>query len=87
MTTQMSTSNAAVAALPSAPALPTTTVGEKHTDEEMGDRSSSVEKSSSNVVNWDGDDDPLNPMNWKASKKWTNLGIIAMMAFITYVPR
>lgn len=82
----MSTSNVALAALPSALPSPTTTAGEKHTDEEMGDLNSSVEKPSSSEVNWDGDDDPLNPMNWKASKRWLNLVIIAMMAFITYVP-
>ncbi len=57
---------------------------EKHVDEEMEDVKSSVEKPNLNEVNWDGDDDPLNPMNWKASKRWLNLLVIAMMAFITY---
>ena len=57
---------------------------ENYIDQEMGDVKSSVEKPSSDTVNWDGDDDPLNPMNWKASKRWLNLLVIAMMAFITY---
>lgn len=40
-------------------------------------------KSSSNVVNWDGDCDPLNPQNWKPSKKWLNLLVIALIAVST----
>jgi hypothetical protein len=23
-----------------------------------------------NIVDWDGDDDPVNPMNWPAGRKW-----------------
>ena len=53
------------------------TAGEKNGDE----------KPSSTEVSWDGEDDQLNPMNWKASKKWLNLLIISVMAFITYVRR
>ncbi|KAK0513308.1 hypothetical protein JMJ35_004294 [Cladonia borealis] len=56
---------------------------EKPVDEEMEDVKSSVEKPSSDEVNWDDDDDPLNPMNWKASTRWLNLLVISMMAFIT----
>ena len=82
--TQILTSNTAVAALPSPPSSPTMNTAEKHVDEEMDVVKSSVEKPSSNEVNWDGDDDPLNPMNWKASKRWLNLLVISMMAFITY---
>lgn len=35
------------------------------------------------IVGWDGDNDPLNPMNWTSKKKWTNLGTISVMALIT----
>ena len=35
-----------------------------------------------NIVWWDGDDDPANPLNWPAWSKWMNVGIVAMMTFI-----
>ena len=39
---------------------------------------------SPNVVNWDGDNDQLNPQNWKHSKKWLNVLVIALMTISTY---
>ena len=45
------------------------------------------EKGSSIDVDWADENDQLNPANWRASKKWRNLLIIAAMAFITYVNR
>ena len=60
------------------------TTAEKHVNERMEDVKISVQRPNLNEVNWDGDDDPLNPMNWKASKRWLNLLVIAMMALITY---
>jgi hypothetical protein len=36
-----------------------------------------------NQVNWDGENDPQNPVNWGASVKWKNLGVISAMAFVT----
>lgn len=83
----MSTPSTAVAAKLSSSPSPMMSAAEKHVDEEIGDAKSSVEKPSPNGVNWDSDDDPLNPMHWKTSKKWLNLVVIAMMAFITYVAR
>ncbi|KAJ5724727.1 Efflux pump [Penicillium malachiteum] len=37
----------------------------------------------SNIVDLDGPDDPENPLNWSAKKKWTNGGLFAAMTFIT----
>lgn len=37
------------------------------------------------IVNWDGPDDPENPLNWSGKKKWTNGGLLAAMTFITCV--
>lgn len=74
----------AVAALPSPSSSSTMTTAEKHVNERMEDVKISVQRPNLNEVNWDGDDDPLNPMNWKASKRWLNLLVIAMMALITY---
>ena len=82
----MSSSDATEAAKPTPPPTPTTTAARKHSDEVDEDvigLGPSVEKPKADEVSWDSDDDSLNPMNWKASKKWTNLLIIAMMAFIT----
>jgi len=43
-------------------------------------------KSDINLVNWDTDDDPANPLNWSPSHKWQNLGVISIMSLTTYVP-
>ena len=82
----MSTSDATEATKLTPPPTPPTTAAKKQFDEADEDpRGSgpSVEKPKADEVSWDSDDDPLNPMNWKASKRWLNLLIIAMMAFIT----
>ena len=36
-----------------------------------------------NIVDFDGPDDPENPMNWKASKKWGMVGLISAITFLT----
>jgi hypothetical protein len=37
-------------------------------------------------VDWDGPDDPENPMNWTTRKKMQQLALMAANTFITYVP-
>jgi hypothetical protein len=37
------------------------------------------------VVDWDGPNDPANPMNWPDSKKWFNIAILSILTLITYV--
>ncbi|KAM0130614.1 hypothetical protein ACHAO1_007747 [Botrytis cinerea] len=37
----------------------------------------------SNIVSWESDTDPLNPMNWSNTKRWANTGIISVMTFST----
>ena len=34
------------------------------------------------IVDWDGPDDPENPLNWPASRKW---GLIAILGAVTLV--
>ena len=34
-----------------------------------------------NLIEWDGPEDPENPMNWPASKKWTVTLALGMMTF------
>lgn len=36
-----------------------------------------------NVINWDGPDDPENPLNWTARRKWTNIAVIAGITVLT----
>jgi hypothetical protein len=38
-----------------------------------------------NVVNWDGPDDPENPLNWPARQKWINIGLLATITTLTFV--
>lgn len=38
------------------------------------------------IVDWDGPDDPENPLNWPARKKWTLILILAAVTLVTYVP-
>ncbi|KAF2199808.1 MFS general substrate transporter [Delitschia confertaspora ATCC 74209] len=35
------------------------------------------------IVDWDGPDDPANPQNWTERKKWSNIGILAIVTLIT----
>lgn len=37
-----------------------------------------------NIVDWDGPDDPANPMNWGATKKNTAIAIASAVTFVTY---
>ena len=36
-----------------------------------------------NIVGWDGDNDPANPLNWTKRKKWTHVSIVALINFVT----
>ncbi|KAH8799827.1 major facilitator superfamily domain-containing protein [Xylogone sp. PMI_703] len=40
------------------------------------------ETSYENIVWWDGEDDPANPMNWNEGKKWSQVAIIAVLTFL-----
>lgn len=35
------------------------------------------------VVNWDGSDDPNNPMNWSSRKKWITISLVSYITFVT----
>ena len=37
-----------------------------------------------NIVDWEGPDDPENPMNWKSGLKWGIVATISSITFITY---
>ncbi|KAI8944955.1 polyamine transporter 3 [Xylaria longipes] len=35
------------------------------------------------IVWWDGDDDPENPMNWPTTRKWGNVALLSFLSFLT----
>ena len=39
----------------------------------------------SNIVDFNGHDDPELAVNWPASRKWLNVLVLAMITFIAYV--
>ncbi|KAI0436659.1 major facilitator superfamily domain-containing protein [Xylaria telfairii] len=43
----------------------------------------SLTSNDSNVVFWEGDNDPANPMNWSTWKRVTNVGIISILTLLT----
>lgn len=36
-----------------------------------------------NVVDWDGPDDPANPMNWTSAKKVAAIAIVSLITFLS----
>lgn len=36
-----------------------------------------------NAIGWDGPDDPHNPMNWPAKRKWSNIAALSLMTLLT----
>jgi hypothetical protein len=36
----------------------------------------------SNVVDWDGVDDPQNPMNWSNGRKWFAIAVVSAITFV-----
>lgn len=36
------------------------------------------------VVDWDGPDDPVNPLNWPAMRKATMIGVVSFITFLSY---
>lgn len=87
------TANAAIAGGSSSPK--NSDSGEKIGDEEAGKTSSGYTESGNdhnaqdaeppdpNIVGWDGPEDPHNPVNWKSGLKWSNVGTVSAITFIT----
>lgn len=36
-----------------------------------------------NIVDWDGHDDPANPLNWSLSKKRATIGIVSLVTMLS----
>ena len=65
---------------------------EKETDLEAGHRSEESDKQEpetsktevdSNIIDWEGPDDPKNPINWPEKLKWANVAVISSITFLT----
>lgn len=58
---------------------------DKDTDVEAGSQATKTteEPHDPNVVDWDGPDDPENPMNWPQHKKVLNIVLISLFTFLT----
>lgn len=48
-----------------------------------GDAPRPEETQDPNIVDWDGPDDPANPLNWPAKKKWSIIAALGAVTFIT----
>lgn len=40
-----------------------------------------------NIVDWDGPNDPENPLNWSSAKKITAIGLVSLVTLLSYVIR
>lgn len=74
--------------VPTVPDMDSSTVGsnlEHEQDVEAGldVHETKPDENDPNVVDWDGPDDPENPMNWTDNKKWLNVGILSVMTVVT----
>ena len=84
-------SNSAIP-VPNGKRTPTSSDFEQEFDLEAGHHSKDFEKKEPethktevdpNLVDWDGPDDPKNPINWSEKLKWANIAVIASITFLT----
>jgi hypothetical protein len=47
-------------------------------------RASTKGDQSSDIVTWDCDNDPENPMNWSTGQKWLTIALISILTLVTY---
>lgn len=50
--------------------------------ESTGGRTTRVDEETENVVNFEGPEDPSNPVNWSNAYKWTIVGLISVMSLV-----
>ena len=60
---------------------------EGQTNGEENEREESLDEKGSqqdpNIVDWDGPNDPENPLNWPTSKKVTAIGVISLITLLS----
>lgn len=52
-------------------------------DSELLEKDAGNKAQDGDVVDWDGPDDPENPMNWSNNKKWLNIVLISALTLVT----
>ncbi|KAI1206469.1 MFS general substrate transporter [Annulohypoxylon truncatum] len=56
---------------------------ERGVEEGSNSRELAADEKDPNIVDWDGPNDPENPMTWPDSKKWINISIISIITIVT----
>jgi len=57
-----------------------------HSDERtLGEEEPSQELRDPDVVDWDGPNDPENPLNWPEGRKWGLIACLGAVTLVTYV--
>ncbi|KAI9659910.1 MAG: hypothetical protein M1821_001262 [Bathelium mastoideum] len=68
----------------SAPSEETMVPSNNSSDEEAPQiREEKLASPPDNIIDWDGPDDPKNPMNWPMSLRWLQIAIISLLTFTT----
>lgn len=52
-------------------------------DIELLEKDAGSKTQDGDIVDWDGPDDPENPMNWSNNKKWLNVVLISALTLVT----
>ncbi|KAH9844481.1 Major Facilitator Superfamily [Teratosphaeria destructans] len=65
------------------PASSTTSIHQQQEDLEKSQAQATSEERDSNVVDWDGPNDPANPQNWTSSTKWMQIAIQSLLTLLT----
>lgn len=53
------------------------------TEHDLDAGSNSENTNDPNVVDWDGPNDPENPLNWPAKKKFASIALISLISFLS----
>ncbi|KAK6957915.1 hypothetical protein Daesc_000705 [Daldinia eschscholtzii] len=56
---------------------------ERDVEAGVNNHETSADERDPDVVDWDGPDDPENPLNWSDKKKWLNIAILSIMTLVT----
>lgn len=56
---------------------------ERASDREKTEVKSEVQQQDPNIVDWDGPDDPENPLNWSTSRKTASIVIVSLTALLS----
>lgn len=52
-------------------------------DRERGSQADQEKAPDPNIVDWDGPDDPSNPLNWSISKKTTTISMVSFLTLLS----